>query len=144
MSIVGSSTKTIKITRIRYGGWSAATGANVAGILRRYSALSGGTAVTMTAGKMDTNNAAATAVASNWTAASTTSTVVAALTSDSITINTTAATNVDVYVDWTFGMAPGAQELTLRGTGDFIGVAFTGVGTTPTATASGYIEWTEE
>jgi hypothetical protein len=143
MTLKGSATTTVRITRIRYGGWSAATGANVTAFLRRYSVMTPGTAATMTAAKMDANDANATAVAQNWTAAAT-STATALLASDAFSIPTTAVTQVDPFVDYSFGTIPGARELVLRGTSDWIGISFSAVGTTPTALAGGWIEWTEE
>jgi hypothetical protein len=69
ISIVGSATKTVRITRI--GLWMAATAnASIALQLTKGTALgTGGTAVTPTIQKMDSNSASATAVVKHYTTA---------------------------------------------------------------------------
>lgn len=66
IQIQGSATKTIRIKRIRLGGVATAAGNMPAQLIRRSAADSGGGTVltAITAGKLDTTDAAATAVIS--------------------------------------------------------------------------------
>src|SRR5271163_4961027 len=73
ISVTGSATKTIRITRIRLS--VAATAGAICDVsLKRFSTLTGGTSASQSANiaKLDTNNAAATAVVNLYTAAATT------------------------------------------------------------------------
>jgi hypothetical protein len=141
-SVTGSATKTVRINRIRLS-CTAATGTVASFFMYRYSALSGGTAVSQSnlICKMDINNAANTAVVNFWTVAATTVTPAGSPTSDRYEIVTPAVTVPVPYIEWLFGDNHG-QELVLRGTSDFIGVCVSVVGTTPTLQIM--VEWTEE
>ena len=142
-SITGSATKTIKIQKIRFSA-TAATGAVADIILRRYSALSGGTAASQSANiaKMDTNNAAATAVVNTWSVLATTATSAGICNSERYEIVTAAVAVQPELIEWNFSQLPNAQALTLRGTSDFIGLCASAIGTTPVSDI--WIEWTEE
>ena len=141
-SIVGSSTKTVRITKIRLSG-TAGTGTACDVILRRFSALSGGTSASIASsvGKYDTNNAAQTAVVSTWTAVATTETSTI-LRAERYEIVTAAVTVQPQLIEWNFGQIGGASALVLRGTGDFVGICISAGGTTPVFDI--WIEWTEE
>jgi hypothetical protein len=140
--VTGSSTKTVRITKIRFSA-SAGTGTACDVILRRFSAISGGGAGTggVTVGKLDTNNAANTATVFATTSAITTATNVYVLATERYEI-VTAAVSVDIpLIEWNFGIN-NDQTLVLRGTSDFIGICVSAVGTTPIGDV--WIEWTEE
>lgn len=71
--INGSASKTVRIISLKMGVWAqTAAGVNTYYLIRRTSANSGGTAVTTTIVKHDTNDGAATAVAQHYTANPTT------------------------------------------------------------------------
>jgi hypothetical protein len=141
-SITGSATKTIRIVRIGFSA-TAATGGISTLNLRRFSALSGGTSASQSASvaKHDTNNAAQTAVVNTWSVAATTATSTGVIRSLRFELPTPAVTVQPVLTEWMFGDR-NDQALVLRGTSDFVGLCFNGIGTTPTAEI--YIEWTEE
>ena len=142
ISITGSATKTVRITRIVFSA-SAATGTISDVQLRRYSALSGGTANSQAANvaKMDTNNAAQTAVVNQWSAAATTATSAGILNAKRYELVTAAVSVQPGEIEWKSGDDNG-QAFVLRGTGDFIGLMISAVGTTPLADC--WVEWTEE
>jgi hypothetical protein len=141
-SITGSGTKTIRIVRIGLSA-TAATGGVASIILRRFSALSGGTAASQAAsiGKHDTNNASATAVVNTWSVVATTATSAGILRTLRFEYDTPAVTIQPQLYEWTFG-DKNSQALVLRGTSDFAGLCFSAIATTPTTEL--YIEWTEE
>ena len=142
VSVTGSASKTVRILRIGIS-ISAATGTACDIQMRRYSALSGGTANTQAANvaKMDTNNAAQTAVVNQWSAAATTATNAGILQSVRYEIVTAAVSVIPGYMVWTFGDING-QGCVVRGTSDFVGVMASAVGTTPLADC--WVEWSEE
>lgn len=144
-SIQGSASKTIKITKMSISV-SATTGTALptSVSLQRYSSITGGTPVAITAGLYDTANAAATAVIQNWTAAPTIVAVGGPLASQRLNWTTAGATvgNTTMYkAEFTFGNVNSTQELTLRGTAQWVGLLLTAVGTTPVADI--YVEWVE-
>lgn len=67
-TITGSGTKTVKILYLKYIATKTANGFADVYLIRRSSANTGGTSTTLTAGRHDTNNAAATAVVRSYTA----------------------------------------------------------------------------
>lgn len=144
--VIGSSTKTIRITHIEFSLADTSTG--VAGgtkvTLQRFSALSGGTCSALTAAKNDTNDGSATAAVDTCTAVNTTATANGGATSSIIYPLTTGAATATIQppYDWYFGSVPGARAVVLRGTSDFLGIEISAVGTTPVASIS--VEWTEE
>lgn len=142
ISMTGSATKTIRITRIRLSA-TAGTGTAADIALKRFTALSGGTANTQAANvaKMDSGNAAQTAVVNQWSAAATTATAAGILNAERYEIVTAAVSVLPGAIEWTFGDKNG-QSLVLRGTSEFAGFLFSAVGTTPVADF--WIEWTEE
>ncbi len=142
ISMTGSATKTIRITRIRMS-ITAATGGATDISLKRYSALSGGTANSQSTNiaKMDSNNAAQTAVVNQWSAAATTTTAAGIVNAECYEIVTAAVSVLPGVIEWTFGDKQG-QSLVLRGTSEFAGFCITSVGTTPVADC--WVEWTEE
>jgi hypothetical protein len=141
-SVTGSATKTIRITRIGFSS-TAATGGVANVIIRRFSALSGGTSASQAANiaKWDTNNATATAVVNTWSVAATTATSAGILSAITYEIVTTAVTVLPQVIDLSTGANNGSLVV-LRGTSDFLGFCISSVATTPIANA--WIEWTEE
>lgn len=142
ISVTGSGTKTVRILRMRITV-SAATGGAADVSLRRFSALSGGTANTQAANvaKMDTNNAAQTAVVNQWSVAASTATSAGILNAERYEIVTAAVSVLPGAVEWDFGDKNG-QGLVLRGTSDFVGILLSSIATTPVADC--WVEWTEE
>jgi hypothetical protein len=142
VSITGSATKTVRITRMRISA-SASTGGVADISVRRFTALSGGTPNSQAANiaKMDSTNPAATAVVNQWSAAATTATSAGIVTAQRYEIVTAAVSVQPGFIEWTFGDTNG-QTLVLRGTSEFAGILFSAVGTTPVADF--WIEWTEE
>ena len=114
ITLAGSATKTIHIMQVRVNLEATAAGTADVQIYRRSSADTGGTSTTITPFKFDTNNAAATAVCTVYTAnpsgLGTGTTVLAA-------DRQTGTQGLPVV--WTFGYA-GIQSVVLRGTSDFI------------------------
>lgn len=141
-SVTGSATKTVRITKIRLTA-TAATGTAADISLQRYSALSGGTSASQAANvaKLDTNDAAQTAVVNTWSAAATTGTQAGIISAERYEIITASVSVNPGYIEWDFG-DKNARGCVLRGTGDFVGVVITAVGTTPVYDI--WVEWTEE
>ena len=142
VSVTGSGTKTIRITRIVFSG-SAATGTVADLQIRRFSALSGGTPNSQSANiaKLDSNNATATATVNQWSAAATTATNAGILSSKRYELVTAAVSVQPGEIEWKFGDTNG-QGLVLRGTSEFFGICISAVGTTPVGDC--WVEWTEE
>jgi len=142
ISVTGSATKTIRITRIRLS--VAATAGAICDLsLKRFSTLTGGTSASQSANiaKLDTNNATATAVVNLYTAAATTATAAGILAAERYEIVTASVSVAPQAVEWDFSNM-NAQACVLRGTGDFVGILFSAIGTTPDGDC--WIEWTEE
>jgi hypothetical protein len=145
-SIQGSATKTIRITHIHVS-WTCSTGTTLGtdAFLQRFSVLTGGTTgSTPTGALLDTTNAAQTAVCLQYSAVPTVATAVGGiLEAERISWITSVATIYppDDDIDWVYGDRSG-QNLVLRGTGQYVGLVVTAVGTTPVMTL--WIEWTEE
>jgi hypothetical protein len=142
VSVTGSATKTVRITRIRLSA-STQTGAVADISLQKFTALSGGTANSQSANvaKMDSGNAAQTAVINQWSVAATTHTAAGILNAERYEMAAPSATVLPGAIEWTFGDKQG-QGLVLRGTSEFVGFLMSAVGTAPVADC--WIEWTEE
>lgn len=146
-SLQGSSTKTVKISRIRFSMKDATGSATPAVVsFQRFSALSGGTAgTTPSPAQNDTTDSAATAVCKTWSTLNTTATAVGGpYDGFDYQLTTVSATTAPAPqpIETFFGIVPGAKPFTLRGTSDWFGIVINGVGTTPLAYIS--TEWTEE
>ena len=144
--IQGSATKTIKIRHVKIT-WACTTGNAAPNVirLRRYTVISGGTPNAITAVPLDTNNAAATAVVSQYTVLPTTATQFNAgsISSEYMQWITNSAGLVGpVAVQLDFGV-DSAQALTLRGVADFIGIEITAVAALG-ALMTVRVSWTEE
>jgi hypothetical protein len=144
--IQGSSTKTVRLTRIRvtYISTSGTVAYHVV-TLQRYTTISGGTNTSVTPGLLDTANATPTAAVDWVSAVNTTQTptggVLRAEEGVALSSTAAAATSGVAVVDWVFPASAGSsQDLVLRGTGDYIGVVFDAA----TAMYNFWLEWTEE
>lgn len=145
MTLIGSSTKTIRVTRV-YVNCAATTGIALPATvtIERLSALSGGTAVTHTALPLDSNNASATAVMSTYTTVPTSVTAVAAAESQFMNWTTESATVGEVMIgecEFEFGTKGGSQFV-LRGTSQWLALLCSTVGTTPVMCIT--VEWIED
>jgi hypothetical protein len=157
ISIVGSATKTGRISRI--GLWMAATAnASVGLCLVRGTALgTGGTAVTPTVQKLDTLSAASTVVVKHYTTAAqsgaTGTSTSNCLTTMNLTGNLVAET-VQIFAPNALSMlypeaGLGGQNLVVRGTGDILEVQLilgqSAGANGPPAMQMGYVvEWVED
>lgn len=150
-TITGSTTKTIRVTRIELAATttSATPAALDILLLKRSTANTGGTSTgSPTAVPHDSNNAAASATVLAYTAPPTTGNLVGTAIRNQkylMALATSTATDfpqID-HLMWDFGDRP-AQAIVLRGTGDVLAINLNAA--TPTATASFdiAIEWTEE
>ncbi len=157
ISIVGSATKTVRVSRI--GLWMVATAnASVGLCLLRGTALgTGGTAVTPTVQKLDTSAAAATGVVKHYTTAAQSLATGAATTACMATMNLTgnlAAETIQIFSPTALSMlypegSVGGQEVVLRGTGDIVEVSLilgqSGGANGPPGMQLGYVvEWQED
>jgi hypothetical protein len=141
VTLTGSATKTIKITRIELVATQTTAAMREILFIRRSTANTGGTTTTITPAKMDTNNPSATAVlvsySVNPTAVGTIAGTIKQLKSWIPATNTQAN-----YLTYDFGTRP-EQAITLRGTTDIFVINLN------SATSNGNsfdvsITWTEE
>lgn len=145
LQIQGSSTKTVRVTRIHVTGFAATAAQATFKVQRTSVAATAGTSAALTSGKFDINDPAATAVVTHWTATggTTGTTVGGPIISDSAWLpSSTFAAAVASEADraWTFGTQPGTHELVLRGTADFATLTCSGT----LAASQVSVEWTEE
>jgi hypothetical protein len=144
VTLQGSATKIIRITRVRYQVTSGTGSASYTFVvLQRFSAISGGTLIAVPSMTLDTNNAAATAVCDRYTVLPTVATANGGeidCYSAAITTPTVSAAT-PLIQEFDFG-GNGAQGLVLRGTSDFLGIRTQNLGATPSDNFM--IEWTEE
>ncbi len=128
ISIQGSATKTVRVKRIWIGGVSTAVSQSIYQLVRTSALGAGGTTVSPTAAKMDSSNAAATAVVSHYTTTlKATGTAVGGPISMSnvqtgvVTTPATLALGFGQYIFPESGVLAG-PPLVLRGTADYIEV----------------------
>ena len=139
IQIQGSATKTVRVIRIAAAPTTVTAAASISGYLTRNSAAgTGGTGVTPTAAKLDTNSPAATAVVTHYTtAAQSVGTTVGGPLSQfvlGVTIVSVPTITIQNQMQMIFpevGNVNG-QALVLRGTSDYITV----VNTTPASFAN--------
>jgi hypothetical protein len=143
LTLTGSATKTIRITRIRFS-CLATTDVTIPVTLTKHStANTGGTSTAPVAVPHDSNDSAATAVVAAYTANPTLGTVVGSfIRSDKLVLQLTAGTTPENVIDWVFG-SKGSKSPTLRGTTQQIAI---NLGATAIAGGSANIsiEWTED
>jgi hypothetical protein len=124
-TIIGSATKTVRITRLRISGIKTTAGAAVdIQLIKRSTADTGGTSTAPTIVPYDSANAAATAVVAAYTANPTLGTAVGTLIVDSIFVPL--ATASGTAMDYIFGNRP-SQAIVLRGVAQQLAVNLNGV-----------------
>jgi hypothetical protein len=139
LTIQGSSTKTVTITRISISGTQTQAGNALVRLIKRSTANTGGTAAALTNVPLDSNNSAATAVVSAYTA---NATLLGTATGDidDVQVFVPDATTNPAATVLNFGTY--AQAAVLRGTSQFLCLNLNGV----TMTGNGLnisVEWTE-
>lgn len=144
-TLTGSSTKTIRISRIGISATRTTQSIIDLVLLKRSTANTGGTSTNLSEISNDSNNAAATATALSYTANPTTGTLVGNLRNIKFLVpvpgvggNTSAQTELIELFGDKFG-----QAIVLRGTGEVFAVNLAGV-TVAGNSFSIWIEWTEE
>jgi hypothetical protein len=151
MSVTGSATKTIRIRRITVGGVSTAVSGSIFQLIRTSVLGAGGTTVSPTVAKLDTNSATATALVSHYTSTlKATGTAVGGPITTRYVGTNVVTTPATVYCDsnvvmFPEGGAPIGQAIVLRGTSDILELqnvtpANLGAGTVLSYT----VEWIED
>lgn len=149
-TITGSSSKTVRITRIEIGGTttSATPAALDIVLLKRSTANTSGTSTAPTIVPHDINDAAATATVLAYTANPTTGTLVGNLRNQKLMLMLATYTATDFPMNdkliWDFGNRAGERAIVLRGTGDVLAINLNAVTATATASLDIAIEFTEE
>lgn len=148
--ITGSSTKTIRITKITVSGTAATLVTVPITLVNRVSADTGGTAATTTAnwantiGKLDSNDAAATATlisySANPTIVDTTPTYIR---TGNVTLPVTSAGVTTVPLYWEFGLNLYTKHYNLRGAAQQACLNLNATSIT-TGLLQASIEWTED
>jgi hypothetical protein len=125
-TLVGSASKTIRVTRVSWGGVATAA-TSVPVQLRRYStAASGGTSSAFSFNPHDSTNAAATATGVLYTANPTVGGSAAVL-RQAMTTFTTAASSPVAALEYSFDFTTrNTQGIVLRGTGQYVSVNLLG------------------
>lgn len=148
--IQGSATKTVRIKRIAVGGAATAYGAMAAFIDRWSTAGTLGSAVltAVTPGKLDSNNAAATAAIStvgtaNYTTKGTSAGIVGAGRLSMGPITTAATSSAAGWLEWDF-TTRSDQALVLRGTSEFVALDLGGSAVPSGGVLDFEVEWAED
>lgn len=143
-TLTGSSTKTIRITRVEFSG-TVATAALYLDVicLLRSTANSSGTSTSPTVVPLDSNSAAGSAVARAYTANPTTGTLVGAITTDKILLPLAGTPTLTQRLVIEFGNRP-AQAVVLRGTTQVFAINLNAVTLANATSIDIAIEWTEE
>jgi hypothetical protein len=137
IQLVGSGTKTVRVTRVSITVESTTAGIADIVLMRESAAVSGGTCAAKTVGKMDSTNAAATATNVVCTANPTVGTFVANLGAAK------ASGTQGLPIVWDF-TTRNDQALVLRGTSEALGINGNGDTLLTGETWAYDIEWTEE
>jgi hypothetical protein len=143
-TITGSSTKTIRVTRIELSATQTTVGYVNVVLLKRSGADTGGASTQPTIVPHDSNNTGATAIINAWTSNPTTGALVGNIRSSRIFVSTATGgpTATENSLIWDFGTRPG-QAIVLRGTAQVLAVNLNG--TTVSGGAFNIsMEWTEE
>ena len=150
ISIQGSATKTVRIKRIGLSGVSTGAGQNVYALQRTSALGAGGTAVNPTVAKVDTLDAAATAVVAHYTtslkAAGTG--VGGPLSTSNVQTCVTAVPTTGVLpvtqLFPEFGV-PSGKAIVLRGTADFLEIQnLAGTNLAAGTVLNYFVEWEED
>lgn len=138
----GSATKTIRVLRFNFTVSGATNTFLDLTAVRTSTAATGGTAVTPTIAKLDSNDIAATAVATYYTVAPTPGTFVGNYSSTRILVPSTTIPTSGVF-EMDFGNFPGGKGFVLNSASDYFTIQL--AGTLPTTpTMDFWCEWTEE
>lgn len=147
VTITGSATKTVKITRLVLSSTQTTAGVNIFNLTRRSSANSGGTSNSPTIASHDSLNSAATATALAYTVNPTsTGTFAGRLWTGSVSAPAPATAGIgSAMVELDFNAMFG-QPITLRGTSEVLALNFNyGQQAVPTGLVLFYeFDWTEE
>lgn len=143
-TLTGSSTKTVRVTRIELSGTCATTAKDVNFFIAKYStAATGGTTGTApTIAPHDANSAAATAAIAVYTADPTAGTSVGTIRAGNLFMAVTGSTVATGMYAANFGDRP-SQDLVLRGTAQQIGISLNGENTA-TSVMDVVVEWIED
>ena len=145
IQFAGAATVIARVKRIQIvvrSGSAASTAATLIKLVRRSTAAAGGTPVTPTIGKHDTNDAAAACVVTHFTAFPTAGALVANLRDfGAVTIAGTAIDNTNQVITWDF-TTRGDKPLVVRGALDFLCVTLA-VALSTAQTLHYEIEWEE-
>lgn len=141
-TLIGSATKTIRVTRIQISGVATAAAAVDVQIIKRSTAGSGGTSTSPTMVPNDSLDGAATALAKAFTANPTVGTIVGLIRSQKITLTTGAGAIPLVQTLIEFG-TNFARAITLRGAAEQIAINWNAQTVTGNSVNID-IEWTEE
>lgn len=137
----GSASKTVRITKLAVSGTQTTAGELTVQLIKRSTANTAGTCVTVTSGTYDSNNAAVTGTLASCTANPTVGTPV--YTVDSKIIPVGGVTGSVTPFIWNFGPPAPTQSITLRGVAQQLAVSLNGA----TVTGGSFncaAEWTEE
>lgn len=144
--LYGSASKTIRVLKISAA--NVASGSSTPSkyyVIKRSTANSGGTATTLTNVPVDSANAAATAVAKNYTANPTPGSTVGQVSSFVLSQPDSAAVSNATYSPVAaFDADKYGQAIVLRGTGEGVVVNMNGVSIGAGGTISFTVVWTEE
>lgn len=149
-TITGSSTKTVRITRIEITGTTSAATAAALDIvlLKRSTANTAGTSTAPTIVAHDSNDAAATATVAAYTANPTTGTLVGNFRNSKFfqALATYTATDFPANdkLTWDFGGRAGEKALVLRGTGEVLAINLNATSASASASFDIAVEFTEE
>lgn len=142
VTITGSASKTIRITRIQLSGTATAASGTEIRLAKYSTAGSGGAATTRVNIPHDSASAAGSATVKAYTTNQTVGTLVGYLRDQIMTFTTTAGAIPMVPVVWDFTMR-NSQGIVLRGTGEYAAVHLSGA-TVTGGILSWDMEWTEE
>lgn len=144
VTLTGSATATVRVTRAECSGITTANATATIEALVRSTANTVGTPAAMTAVPHDSNDAAASATVTAYTANPTTGTLVGIVRAAKITTGPAAsATVVPAPVIWDF-TAPGQQEVVLRGIAQVFALNGAGASFSAGAALNCAVSWTEE
>ena len=144
VQIQGSSTKTIRITKVLVDGQATGAAFAQAAVTRASAAESSGTCTSQTGtslGSLDTNNTTPTATVTLCTAAATAGTTAGTIDTCRLFVGVVGTPSVPDICAFTYGINDD-QMLTLRGTGDYIGISTGSFGAGGVVDV--VVEWLEE
>lgn len=145
LTITGSATKTVKVTRAECAGTTTAAATAVIVALKRSAADTGGTSTTATNVPLDSISAAATAVVKGYTVNPTTGTLVGNVAAGLLTTNTVASSAFSsMPLSFLFGGGATPQSIALRGVAQQFALNGNAASLSAGASLACDVEWTEE